>query len=93
MKTLKRVEVTPVYVETMPEVMEQGKVYISLKYKVAIHICLCGTCGSKTVTPLGEKEWTLTDKEGKITLSPSIGNYQMPCKSHYIITNGKANFV
>lgn len=95
MKTIKTVEVRPEYVELMPpyETFEEGKIYISLKYGVAIHRCLCG-CGEKTVTPIsGPHAWIFTDIDGKITLSPSIGNFQFPCKSHYIITKNKANFV
>lgn len=94
MKTIKQVEVTPVYVEFIPEhrLMEEGKIYISKKYSTANHRCLCG-CGEQTVTPLIPGEWRLTENNDKISLSPSISNYQMPCKSHYIITNNKANFV
>jgi hypothetical protein len=37
--------------------------------------------------------WHMTEKDGKVSFTPSIGNYQLPCKSHYIITKNKANFV
>jgi hypothetical protein len=95
MKTLKQVDIEPVFVEEyMPDVFEPGKLYISKKFDVAIHICLCGTCGLQVVTPLGDGEWNILEHEsGKVSLSPSIGNYQYPCKSHYIITKNKANFV
>lgn len=96
MKTIKKVPVEPVYVDGfMPEyeTFEDGKIYVSKQYSVAIHRCLCG-CGAKTVTPLHPVHgWQLADNDGEITMTPSVGNYQMPCKSHYIITNGKANFV
>lgn len=100
MKTIKQVEVTPVYVVTMPdyETFEEGKIYISEEYGCAIHRCLCG-CGEKTVMGL-QPEWKdgwEFEKKGEdgriITFRPSIGNFQFPCKSHYIITNNKANFV
>lgn len=93
MKTLMKVPIEPVYVEFMPTVLEDGKLYISEKYNVAIHLCLCG-CKEKTVTPLHPIDgWVLTKQGDKVTLTPSIGNYQMPCKSHYIITKNVANFV
>lgn len=92
MKTLKKVEIQPVYVYYMPEVLEENKVYISEEFGVAIHNCLCG-CKEKTVTPLGKNEWTLTKHtDEKISLSPSILN-RFPCKSHYILTKNVANFV
>lgn len=100
MKTLKKVEIEPVYVHYMPHAieMEQGKLYISKEFEIAIHLCLCG-CGEQTVTPIykeiaGEKGWELIEHDnGKISLTPSIGNFQFPCKSHYIITKNVANFV
>ena len=96
MKTLKKVEVTPVYLKGfMPdyELMEEGKIYISKQYNTSIHRCLCG-CGEKTVLPLHVLYgWELIENNGQISFTPSIGNFQLPCKSHYIITKGVANFV
>ncbi len=92
MKTIRTVEIIPVYLDCIPMELEECKIYISKEYGVAIHNCLCG-CRTRTVTPLGTKEWTLIENNDKISLSPSISNYQIPCKSHYIITNNKANFV
>ncbi|MDE5759047.1 MAG: hypothetical protein K2H85_10620 [Allobaculum sp.] len=65
--------------------------YISLLYGIATHLCACG-CRNKIVTPLSKNGWTLT-YDGKISLSPSIGNYEIPCKSHYFITNNKIEWV
>lgn len=98
MKTIKQVYVLPVFVERMPNSLEDGKIYISEMYKVAIHNCLCG-CKGKTVTPFsfgehnGTNNWKLTKNDTKISLEPSILNSGMDCKSHYIITNNIANFV
>lgn len=94
MKTLKKVAITPVFVETIPDVLEESKLYISEVYKTAIHNCLCG-CGEKTITPLsGGKFWNLVKhSDGKITLVGSVGNYNFPCKSHYVINNNIANFL
>lgn len=99
MKTIRKVTVEPVFLEGesfMPpfEQMEENKIYISETYKVSIHKCLCG-CGSKTVLPIHPVHgWSLfKEQNNKISFTPSIGNYQLPCKSHYIITNNVANFV
>lgn len=94
MKTLKKVEIIPVYVKNIPETIENNTLYISEEYKTAIHLCLCG-CGEKTITPLGGgRNWDLIkENKGKVSLIGSIGNYNFPCKSHYIITNNIANFV
>ena len=95
MKTIKQVNITPIFVEEMPDKFEENKLYISESYgNCAIHLCFCG-CTNKTVTPLGGgKYWDLVkEKDGKVSLIGSIGNFNFPCKSHYIITKNKANFV
>lgn len=76
-------------IETMPEVLEQGVLYVSRKFELAIHLCACG-CGIQTVTPFDHPSgWVLTDDPEGVTLRPSIGNQQFPCKSHYWITKGR----
>jgi len=97
MKTLKKVEIEPVFIDGfMPdfETMEECKIYISEEYGTVIHKCLCG-CGEKTVLPIDPVHgWNLIkENNGKVSFTPSVGNYQLPCKSHYIITNNVANFV
>lgn len=99
MKTLKKVTIEPVFVEeSIPEndKLEEGKIYISEKYSVAVHLCLCG-CKKLTVMTLksvgGSEYWNLIKSEKGISFTPSIGNYNFPCRSHYIITNNVANFV
>lgn len=87
-----KVEIVPVFVEFIPEEMERGVLYISEKYECANHLCLCG-CSNQTVTPLGASGWQIHKNGDKVSLTPSIGNYQFACKSHYIITNNIANFV
>jgi len=94
MRTIKKVPVTVEHVVLMPdyETSKENVIYVSREYSCAIHKCLCG-CGGKTVTPLTKGEWTLTENEKGVTMTPSILNSGMDCKSHYIITNGIANFV
>ncbi len=78
--------IQPVFVEFIPEKLEDGKIYISKTYLTASHSCCCG-CGHRVVTPLRPtaKGWGLTDDDGLVTLYPSIGNWSFPCRSHYWI--------
>lgn len=83
--------ISPVFCEFIPEELEDGKLYISKEYQTCIHKCFCG-CGLEVTTPLGPNWWTLTINDS-ITLRPSIGNYQIPCKSHYYITDSQVEFL
>lgn len=87
---MKVIELRPLFVNEIPNIVEEGVLYVSALYKIAIHLCACG-CGVKTATPLGNGEWTLTDNNGKVTLRPSIGNWsgENPYHAHYFITNNK----
>jgi hypothetical protein len=71
--------------------MKPGVVYYSEEHRCAIHLCCCGWCGEETVLSIHpERGWNITiDEQGKVTFTPSIGNYSMPCRSHYNITGGK----
>lgn len=80
--------VTHEFVDLIPAEREPGKVYISIRYATATHDCLCG-CGQKVVTPIKPNKWTLTYDGEAISLSPSIGNWSFPCRSHYWINGGR----
>lgn len=77
------------FVEFMPERLEEGVLYVSLRFKAAQHLCPCG-CGNWVYLPFHnpETDWTMTLNGGLVTLSPSIGN-RFPCKSHYWIKDGE----
>lgn len=81
----------PLFVEFIPDELEDKTLYISLEYNTAVHLCACG-CKNKTVTPFNEGGWHLIITEDKVSLIGSIGNYYFPCKSHYTITNNVATF-
>jgi hypothetical protein len=78
-------------VQYMPKQLSPGILYVSEKYAVAGHLCACG-CGNKVVTPLGPAEWSFTESGGQPSLWPSIGNWQLPCRSHYIINQGRIDW-
>lgn len=93
MKTISKIPYEPVFVEYIPDILEYGKVYISEEYGCAIHKCLCG-CGRKTVMPLGNGGWNLIKENNEtVSFTPSVGNFNFDCKSHYIMTKNVANFV
>ena len=72
----------------LPIKLEANFLYVSEEFEIAGHLCPCG-CGSKVITPLGINEWSLSVIEEKPTLKPSIGNWQLPCQSHYWIRRGE----
>lgn len=81
---------TAVHVHRLPEEkdMEPGKIYIADEFQVAAHFCCCG-CGERILMSIDPLGWKYTEEEGKPTFSPSIGNFGLPCKSHYFIRKGE----
>jgi hypothetical protein len=77
----------PAFVKAVPNVLDDGTLYIS-EYGTAVHRCCCG-CGSEVVTPLGPTDWRLVQEDMFVSLRPSIGNWHLPCRSHYWITRGE----
>jgi hypothetical protein len=47
-----------------------------------VHRCACG-CGNKVVTPISPADWQLFYDGDTVSLTPSIGNWGFPCRSHY----------
>lgn len=74
-------------VHYLPNELEEGLLYVSEEFGVAGHLCPCG-CKNKIITPLDKTEWSFKEIMNKPTLYPSIGNWQLPCKSHYWIIEG-----
>lgn len=74
-------------VHHIPKELEPGILYFSKEFGIAGHMCPCG-CGNKVITPIGPTDWSLTIKDDKASLTPSIGNWQIPCMSHYWIRDG-----
>jgi len=79
------------FVEYIPDELESGTLYVSIKYCIAVHKCVCG-CGNEVVTPISRKGWKLSFDGESVSLSPSIGSWNLPCKSHYFISNNTVRF-
>lgn len=88
-EAMKAEKLIPVLVEEIPahDDIQPGHLYISHKYGTAMHLCACG-CGEEVVTPLSPQGWTL-HFNGRFSLTPSIGNFEFPCHSHYFVTDEK----
>lgn len=83
----------PEFVHYMPAQLSEGVLYISKEFGSVIHLCACG-CGTETVTPIGgSDDWKMTKEGQEITLRPSIGNWQFPCRSHYYITRNRIEWL
>jgi hypothetical protein len=83
-----RTTITHEFVERVPPELTEGVLYISTRYRTAVHKCACG-CGSKVVTPIRPSGWTLVFDGDTVSLTPSIGNWEFPCRSHYWIRENK----
>lgn len=76
------------FVKNIPEKLEPGVLYVSVEYGSAAHSCCCG-CGEEVVTPITPTDWKMTYDGESISLWPSIGNWNLRCRSHYIIDRGQ----
>lgn len=84
-----------VYCHYIPRPIEEGIIYISEEFKVAIHLCACG-CGVQTVMPIdiASGGWRMIKEGDKVTFSPSIGNFtgERPYHAHYYIERNKVKW-
>lgn len=86
MPKLDRIEL--LRVEIVPKDLRPGVLYVAQEFGAAVHLCACG-CGSKVSTPLTPTRWTLSESPAGATLFPSVGNWQLPCRSHYLIRDSR----
>jgi Family of unknown function (DUF6527) len=77
--------IEPEFVEFIPPELAEGKLYVSMIYATTVHLCACG-CGNKVVLPFSPAEWQMLFDGEAVSLRPSIGNWEFPCRSHYWIT-------
>ncbi|MBM0255553.1 DUF6527 family protein [Micromonospora sp. 4G55] len=80
----------PEFIDTFPTQLDPGVLYVSAKYSTAAHLCCCG-CREEVITPLSPAQWVLTF-DGTVSLQPSVGNWSLPCRSHYIIDGGRVRW-
>ena len=85
---MRRASPTHEFVEYIPSELADGVLYISIAYRTAVHRCACG-CGNKVVTPITPADWQLFFDGDTVSLTPSIGNWGFPCRSHYWIDAGR----
>ncbi len=78
----------PRFVKHIPERLEPGVLYVSIDYASAAHSCCCG-CGEEVVTPFTPTDWRMTFDGETISLWPSVGNWNLRCRSHYVIDRGQ----
>ncbi|WP_443070717.1 DUF6527 family protein [Streptomyces sp. NBC_01601] len=71
--------------------MDTGVLYVSIPYRTCGHLCCCG-CGHEVVTPLSPAQWSLTYDGESVSLTPSIGNWSLSCRSHYWIRDGRVRW-
>ena len=76
------------FVQYIPQQLSPGVLYISMEYGTAAHSCCCG-CGEQVVTPFTPTDWKMTYDGETISLWPSIGNWTLACRSHYVIDRGR----
>jgi len=88
---MKRTSLTHEFVEYIPSELADGALYISITYRTAVHRCACG-CGNKVVTPITPADWQLSYNGDTVSLTPSIGNWGFPCRSHYWIDAGRVRW-
>ncbi|MEX3968641.1 DUF6527 family protein [Paraburkholderia sp. EG286B] len=76
------------FVTEVPRDLDSGVLYISTEYGTAVHRCCCG-CGQEVVTPLTPTDWKLSTHGNTVSLWPSVGNWNLPCRSHYVIRRNR----
>lgn len=76
------------FIDVIPDNLEPGVLYVSMEYATATHSCCCG-CGEEVVTPFSPTDWRMEFDGETISLSPSVGSWTLPCRSHYVIKRGK----
>ncbi|OSP09367.1 hypothetical protein B7W94_01850 [Microbacterium sp. LEMMJ01] len=79
--------IVPEFVASFPSDLEPGVLYVSTMFSTTAHACACG-CGREVIAPLSPAQWVLTF-DGTVSLRPSIGNWGLPCGSHYLIDRGR----
>lgn len=78
----------PQFVESFPDMLEPGELYLAMEFATAAHLCACG-CGNKVITPFSPTDWQMSFDGETVSLKPSIGNWTLRCRSHYWVRAGR----
>lgn len=81
----------PMFVEHIPERLADGHLYIAIQFGSVLHRCCCG-CGIEVVTPLSPTQWRMIYDGQTVSLEPSIGNWNFPCRSHYWVRRNQVEW-
>jgi hypothetical protein len=78
-------------VDRIPKQMEERVVYHTEEFELAGLLCACG-CGHRItlIVPDSHRVW---DEGGYATIQPSVGVFDAPCKSHYVIRAGNVQWL
>ena len=80
------------FVDDIPQILPAaGTIYISIPRRTTAHLCLCG-CGEKVAHPLRPNRWSIQYDGETISMSPSVGNSGLACKSHYWIKRSRVEW-
>ena len=91
MKKPKQKKVVHEFVDHFPTPLDTGKLYISMLFASAAHLCCCG-CGHEIITPISPAQWHLIYDGTSVSLNPSIGNWSLECQSHYWIVRNEVHW-
>jgi len=80
------------FVEYIPNDLKDRTIYVSMAFAIVVHKCCCG-CGNEVITPLSPTDWKLIFDGQSISLEPSIGNWNFPCRSHYWIKCNRSKWM
>lgn len=78
-------------VDRIPTQMREGVVYHTLEFELAGLLCAC-RCGHR-ITLLVPDSHQVWDEGGCATIRPSVGVFDAPCKSHYVISAGDVQWL
>jgi hypothetical protein len=80
------------FVESAPETLQPGTMYVSTRYRAIVHLCLCG-CGEKVLLNLDPTAWRFTFDGRSLSIWASVGNVGIPCRSHYMVESSQVRWL
>lgn len=82
----------PQFIDQRPDALEERVLYISVSFRTSVHLCCCG-CGNEVWLPIRPARWKFSYDGETVSLSPSVGNWSFPCRSHYWIRDSRVDWV